>query len=152
MLLRAWEFQYWECFEYTHFVLQKKDSQIKRFGVWETCEWLCGTVDASSTVSMQIFFLEQQNVNTFQKGPEKASFSAVQWRKRWKIWLIMAGPKFKISQKQMTNERWIFSIYPFWSRNTIHCAERKATLSGNWKLQRLNFFKHFVKRIVSIYD
>ena len=97
-VLRNWEFLLMVKFRDTHSVLQKSTNpQNKRFGAQETCMEFCGTVDVWITVSLQTFFLELERVNTLEKEQKNARFLAIYMIKRWKIWKIMAVPKFKIS-------------------------------------------------------
>ena len=35
----------------------------------------------------------------------------------------------------LVDEVWICSSYPFRHKTTLHCAERKAILFGNWIMQ-----------------
>ena len=40
-------------------------------------------------------------------------------------------------QDLVDEEIWICSIYPFRQKTTLHCAERKAKLFGNWIMRYL---------------
>ena len=62
--------------------------------------------------------------------------------------MIMVAPKFKISMLK----NWTCSRSSFKYKNTLHCAEGKAKLLGNWTMQQLKL-KSFriVNCFVSIY-
>ena len=40
-------------------------------------------------------------------------------------------------QELVDEENWICSSYPFRHKTTLHCAERKAKLFGNWIMHHL---------------
>ena len=43
----------------------------------------------------------------------------------------------KIENLVRTDSLWICSRYPFRHKTRLHCAERKAKLSGEWAMQHL---------------
>ena len=62
----------------------------------------------------------------------------------------MAGPKV---QDLVDEEMWICLSYPFKHESTLHCAERKPKLFGNWIMQHWKLFICFVVQcIVCIYE
>ena len=79
-------------FRIRHSAFQKRiNPQSKPFGVQETFMESCKTVDVWIEVSFPIFF------SVMYKEQKKATFLAVQRVKKWKSWMTMAVPKFKIS-------------------------------------------------------
>ena len=82
-----------EMFRNTHFALQKK-LQNMQFVVQQTCTDLCGTVVVWIKVCLQ---MNVWMVNILQKEQVNTRFFQVSWMMIWKIWMIMAVPKFKIS-------------------------------------------------------
>ena len=51
-------------------------------------------------------------------------------------------------QDLVDEEMWICSSYPFRHKITLHCAERKAKMFGNWTMQHLMLKIYSVKCVV----
>ena len=72
--------------------------------------------------------------DNFAKGTEKCKIFGKLLDKEVENLEDHGGPKI---QGLVHEEMWICLSYPFYHKTTLHCAERKAYLFGNWIMRHL---------------
>ena len=79
-------------------------------------------------------FIPQKSTNPQSKSTEKARFLAIYCLKDKEVEKLEdhGSPKVK---DLLDEEMWICSSFAIRHKTTLHCAERKAKLSGNWIMQ-----------------
>ena len=103
------------------FIIQEgTNTQIKRFGVHETCTEVCRRVEVWRTVSLQTFFSEPQLVKTLKKEQKKSKILGNLLDKKVEIMEDQGCPKV---QNLVHKEMWFCSTHPFRQETTLHCAE-----------------------------
>ena len=119
----------------THFVLQKSTKpKNKPFGAQEACAELCGTVDVS--ILQWVFKRSSKSCKgwTIFKGTEKCKTLGNFLDREVENLEHHGCPKV---QDLVDEEIWICSSYPLREKTTLHCAEQKAKLLGNWIIRQI---------------
>ena len=108
--------------------------QSKQLGVQKTCTKLCGTVDVWIFSELPNILPSDVEGENFAKGTEKCMILG-----------ILVGKEIENLEDHgcdkdrdlFDGEMWICSSYPFRHKTTLHWAQRKAKLFGNWIMHHL---------------
>ena len=92
--------------------------------------WNSGRLDYSELSNILPGAVKRQY---FAKGTEKCKILRNLLDKEVENWQDYGCPKVQ----DLVDEIWICSSYPFGHKTTLHCAQRKAKLFGNWIIRHL---------------